>query len=244
MEIVTHISLPPGSLSKSVIESLADKLIRNLQWILPGKYGELSPDNLLKIEDPDSQLEFLLTYFLEHQSLVLAEGDNQISICPDRFQNRTMTGYIDWDTSLDRIDLERHRDGVIEIMRLVNSPLAVAATLDAYDQFAEREIQSEVGTELTYTVRDYTKGLENAHWRMWLGKEYIDFFSEETLSKAPTNQTSILDDICFVEMFPDPSSWNTPKGVETSNLFKQAVGVDVFYDPLDPEKELRSPNFP
>jgi hypothetical protein len=93
------------------------------------------------------------------------------------------------------------------------------------------------------SVKDYTHGLERAHWRMWFAEPFVSFFGRETLAHAPALRTDVRPEGVFVQLYEHARDWDTPAGREAERRFVEAVGEGAFYDPARPDRTLDHPDF-
>lgn len=63
------------------------------------------------------------------------------------------------------------------------------------------------------------------------------------LDQAPVFASHCKNGIYFVQLYGSPYDGDTPEGKVAAERFKDAVGRETFYDPVDPEKILKAPDF-
>jgi hypothetical protein len=233
VRILTRVALPPGEPSKRIAKELADVIVCEAKWIDPRKYpkqfqGRVSRTSSLVEgrEGLEAMIGTRVGVGAEARGQYLAIAGAEMG---GRFQYRKNIEY--WSVSTHAtLELPSHRDIVTRLMRLVRSPLA-CANID--DQTLSSPIESE----------EYPFGLPYPRWRMWFGKEYADFLGRDKLASSPALLKEDLGDIFFVQLFDDPFRWNEPAGREVAQKFMDYLGRDCFFDPVDPERKRRAPNF-
>jgi hypothetical protein len=238
-DIRLKINLPPKKPIADKIEELLRLIIVEYKWIDPKKYGHIDSDIKIDKSSFDLYKKDLLKVYNEENDLTLGRGNECVVVYPVKDD---FFGDVYFSTArYPKIDPICEQ--VVTIMKLFKSPLSYSGTEEMYSTFLNRRVERENYSEELITVKSYAHGLTNAFWRMWFGKEYIDFFGKVKLDTAPAFSKKYEDDIYFIQLFESPFDWNTEEGMKITEAFKNHVGKDSFYDPADPEKKLKAPDF-
>ena len=233
------INLPPIIYNSKLIEQFLKLSIVDYKFINPSKYGHINAKIKVSHSSFDVYKKELSKLYEEKKDLCLGQGKDYLIVYP---QEKSLVGNIYFISSkFPKINFKDEQ--IKTLMKLLNSPLSYSATEEMYYKFQLRDIKRKGYTEQIYTVRNYSEGLTNAFWRMWFGKEYINFFEKDELDKAPAFYKNYSDGIYFIQLFETPYDWNTKDGIKITEEFKRAVGIDAFYDPQNPEKKLKAPDF-
>ena len=243
-DMVINIKLIPGLFSMEIIEKILHLTIEEYKWLIPTKYGHIDADLKIKQSTYNDYKNDLLDLYRKYNDLCLGKGNNYLIISP--YKNFFIGKIYFISTNLSNVfEFGLSNEQLNKIMSLVNSPIAISAAKEMYDKYQLREIQRDGYTEGTYTVKDYSQGLQNAFWRMWFGREYVEFFGKEKVDNAPAYFKEYNSDtgIYFIQLFESPYDWNTPEGIKATEKFKDWVGRESFYDPSNPEKVLKAPDF-
>lgn len=241
-DVMLQINLFPGVINDADIEKLLDLCINKYKWILPAKYGHIDADIKIsgdKLEDYQSKL---LNTYKEYNDLIISKGNNYLIIYPDKngFAGDVFYSNTNYSTKFKSKNIIQE---VRVIMNFLNSPIAVSGTYEMYNNFLLRDVERDGKTQSIVTVKNYSYGLTNAFWRMWFGKDYINFFGKDKLDQTPAFYKEYKDNIYFIQLFESPYDWNTPEGLKIKEDFKKIVGENAFYDPKDPERLLTAPDF-
>ena len=247
MRLLTYITLPPGGISKKNFKLFLTLILYDYEWVRPHKYGHIFPDKKLKNLSKEEIFSLLIKEFDKNGDLELQESRsrNWMSIIPNRFETKSFTGYIIWETKVidSRVERKNHSKSVAKIMDTLNSPLSFSCDTETHDFYCKRMTKSLFGEELTFTVKDYAHGLENTYWRMWFGMEYRDFFGIEKLRNSPIEFTKEYKTVFFIQIYKEVEDWDDPIVLQEISSFKKYLGKDSFYNPEEPDNKLKAPDF-
>src|SRR5690242_10604350 len=126
----TQINLPPSHLAGEIVREFLDLVLRRYRWFEPRRYGSAS---LAKTIDPNRlDLTPLVAHYEERKNLCVAAKTDRdfIWFSPSPSDAPPHTGDISWTTSASSASKASwravHAQQVLELMRLVQSPLALA----------------------------------------------------------------------------------------------------------------------
>ena len=146
-----QIRLPPGRPSGEVVQEFLDLVFHSYRWFEPRRYSSSSPDREM---DP-IPIEFapLVAYYEEHNHLMVAARTDRdfISIQPTLTGTHPYVGSISWLTSVTSASKASwraaHAQQVAELMRLVQSPLALAGLETDLHGKQRRLVHKSIPTE-------------------------------------------------------------------------------------------------
>jgi hypothetical protein len=240
----TQLGLPPGRLSSAVVGEFLSLILREFRWFEPRRYGYASFEYAI---DP-SRLDFgeLIAYYEEHGHLYVAARTDRdfVSIHPAWKKDvPPYIGMIAWMTSASSASKASwraaHAQQVAELMRLVQSPLALSGLdtdLDSKQWWLEpKSTPREDGTEFTYserqfTVRDYSEGLPGLVWRNFYGPPFVRMFGERLDALPPECRQPLGEDIVLVQPYALPTEAGTEAGIARERELISLLGPECFYD--------------
>ena len=238
-----RIKLPPGRPSDECVRELLNLVLRQYRWFEPRRYGSASLANAI---DPTLiELAPLVSYYEEHNNLMVAAKTDRdfISIYPTTIGAPPYTGSISWLTSVTSASKASwraaHAQQVAELMRLVQSPLALAG-LDAdlhgkQRRRVHKSIPTEGGKDFTYsedefTVRDYSEGLPGLVWRNFYGPPFVRMFGERLDALPAECRQKLGEDIVLVQPYELPTQASTEAGMARERELISLLGPECFYD--------------
>lgn len=243
-DIIFMSYLTPGILELFQVEKMINLLLNENKYIEAKKYGNIFADKVIKKQEYKEFYNDFLNLYDDKKNIIIQDGKSHLIIFQDK-NNKSFNNRITLNINKkDNIFIKNNTLPVLfNLIKIINSPYSIASCKDFYRLYQRREIQKEKYIEEIPTVKDYSFGLKNAYWRMWFGKEYVDFFGKDRLDQAPAFYKEYKDGIYSIQLYESPYDWNTPKGVKITKEFKEYVGKDTFYDPNDPETKLKAPDF-
>ncbi|WP_309888949.1 hypothetical protein [Archangium sp.] len=239
----TEISLLPSLLAADLVREILDLVLRHYRWFEPRRYDSGS---LVKTIDP-SRLDLvpLVAYYEEHKKLCVAAKTDRdfIFFLPSRSNVHPYIGTFSWTTSASSASKASwraaHVQQVAELMRLVQSPLALSgldADLDSKQWWLEpKSTPQDDGTEFTYserrfTVRDYSQGLPGLVWRNFYGPAFVRMFGERLDALPPECCRPLGEDIVLVQPYELPTAAGTEPGIARERELISLLGPECFYD--------------
>jgi hypothetical protein len=239
----TEISLLPSLLAADLVREILDLVLRHYRWFEPRRYDSGS---LVKTIEP-SRLDLvpLVAYYEEHNKLCVAAKTDRdfIFFLPSRSNVHPYIGKFSWTTSASSASKASwraaHVQQVAELMRLVQSPLALAGLdTDLHGKtrrLVPKSTPQEDGTEFTYseqviTVRDYSQGLPGLVWRNFYGPPFVRMFGERLDALPPECRQSLGEDIALVQPYALPTAAGTEAGITRERELISLLGPECFYD--------------
>jgi hypothetical protein len=232
----TFIWLPPGFLPSAVTRDFFRRAFAEYQWFKPVHYGRA---NLTERLDP-SHIDYdaLVAYYEEYKSItVTARTDRDFfllhSAKPDAPPHN---GQLIWETSATEARKPSwraaHLRQVSELMRMLNSPLAVAGLAEDYDRKTSRLVPHAdgLGDELTFTVSNPSEGLAGLFWRNFYGPPFVRLFGERLATLPPDTRQALGDDLVLVQPYELPTQAGTPEAEARERELIAHLGPDCFYD--------------
>ncbi len=239
----TRLGLPPGRPSPLVIGQFLTLVLREFRWFEPRRYGYAS---LREPIDPHRlDLGALVAYYEMHGNLYVAARTDRdfISIYPTTTGAPPYTGSISWLTSASSASKASwraaHAQQMVELMRLVQSPLVLAG-LDPdlhgkHWRLVHKSLPTDEGKDFTYseeefTVRDYSEGLAGLVWRNFYGPPFVRMFGERLDALPPECRQSFGEDIVLVQPYELPTAAGTEAGLARERELISLLGPECFYD--------------
>ncbi len=250
--LVRHIStivhLPPGQPALREVQTLFDLVFTKYRWFQPVRYGRFGDEATL---DPGStDYGALLACYDARPSITISgrtERDYMMLFPSRRSEEFPFTGKLIWTTSLSEAESadwrHAHLRQVMEVMRLLESPLACSGADEDLDRKKDRFIPNPdgFGTEQTFTVRDPSEGLAGLYWRNFFGPPFVRMFGERLLSLPPETRQELGDGIVLVQPYALPTQAMTPEGDATEQRLITVLGSECFYDHAHHRKPTRVP---
>ena len=232
----TFIGLPPGALSSTQVRTLFQRLFEEYRWFRPARFGFASPDAKLPAGPIDYDL--LATSFAKQQSLTIAAPTDRdfVLLHLATADDPPFTGSLTWVTSAREAELPAwraaHLRQVVEVMRMLNAPLAQAALSEELDRKMWRLVPgpSGVGQEEVFTVQDYSEGLAGLGWRNFFGPPFVRLFGERLATLPPGTREDVGDGIVLVQPYELPTQAGTPEGEARERQLIAHLGPECFYD--------------
>jgi hypothetical protein len=239
----TEISLLPGPLVAELVREILELVLRKYRWFEPRRYDSGA---LVKTLDP-SRLDLapLVAHYEEHKNLCVAARTDRdfIFFLPSRSEVYPHTGKFIWTTSASSVSKASwraaHVEQVAELMRLVQSPLALAGLeTDLHGKqrrLVHKSTPLDDGKEFTWseqeiTVRDYSEGLPGLVWRNFYGPPFVRMFGERLAALPPECRTSLGEDIVLVQPYALPTEAGTEAGIARERELISLLGPECFYD--------------
>ena len=244
----TQIELPPGLLSTTVVREVLRLGFEQYRWFTPMRYGTGTLRHKLPPERTD--FDALLAYYEENERLCVAARTDQgfLWLSPARPESQRRFGQLALFTSPKAANnpswRDAHLDQVLELMRLLHSPLAVAALNEDIERKTERLVPEEIGQRLDFTVRNYSEGLAGLFWRNFFGPPFVHLFGERLASLPAESRQELGHGIVLVQPYALPSSAGTGPGDARERALIAHLGPDCFYDHERHLKPTRLPVLP
>ncbi len=238
-----QIRLPPGRPSCDLVREVLELVFRRYRWFEPKRYSSASLDR--ELDPAPTELAPLVDYYEEHNNLMVAARTDRdfISIHPSSTGAPPYTGSIRWQTSATAASKASwraaHAQQVAELMRLVQSPLALAglkADIHArHWRLVHKSIPSEAEKEFTYseeefTVRDYSEGLAGLFWRNFYGPPFVRMFGERLDALPAGCRQKLGEDLVLVQPYELPTDAGTGPGTARERELISLLGPECFYD--------------
>jgi hypothetical protein len=239
----TQLGLPPGRPSSAVIRDFLSLVLCEFHWFEPRRYGYAS---LKEPIDPSHlDLNALVAYYEKHGNLYVAARTDRdfVSIYPTTTGAPPCTGAISWMTSASSTSKASwraaHAQQVAELMRLVQSPLALAGMdTDLHSKqwrLIPKSTPLEGGKEFTYseqefTVRDYSEGLPGLVWRNFYGPPFVRMFGERLGAPPSECRKPLGEDLVLVQPYELPTEAGTEAGIARERELISLLGPECFYD--------------
>jgi len=238
-----QIRLPPRRTSVESVREVLELILHKYRWFEPRRFGSASLANVM---DP-AGVEFtpLVAHYEECNSLCVAAKTDRdfIWFSPILPGSPPYTGSISWMTSASAAAKASWRKALVpqvaELMRLVQSPLAMAGLeTDLHGKqrrLVHKSTPQEDGKEFTYsqeefTVRDYSQGLPGLVWRNFYGPAFVRMFGERLDALPPECRQSLGEDIVLVQPYALPTEAGTEAGLARERELISLLGPECFYD--------------
>ena len=192
----------------------------------PRRYGSASLAKTVDLSRLD--LAPLVTHYEERKNLCVAAKTDRdfIWFSPAPADAPPHAGGISWTTSATSAAKASwraaHARQVAELMRLVQSPLALAGLDGDLHSKKWRRVHKSIpqddGTEFTYseeefTVRDYSEGPMGVVWRNFYGPPFVRMFGERLDALPPERREPLGEDIVLVQPYTLPTEAGTEAGM-------------------------------
>jgi hypothetical protein len=244
----TVFALPPGGIPPGTIRELTRQFFSQGRWFQPVRYGgggmrELLAPGPFNPEGP-------LSYYDEFKSLFIGARTDRdfIHFAPARSEAHPFTGSFAWMTAVAESRKagwrEAHLHQVVEIMRLLGSPLAQSGLDDDFERKNWRWVPGEdgIGSSREFNLRDHSEGLSGLYWRNIFGLPFVDLFGSR-LDAIPASQRQSLDGgLVLVQPYALPTQAMTPEGDAAEQQLITTLGPDAFFDLPTLRKPTRVPD--
>ncbi len=244
----THIGIPPGLLPTTVVREILRLGLEQYRWFIPRRYGTGTLRHTLPPERTD--VDTLLTFYEENEFLCVAARTDQdfLWISPARPESQRRFGRLALFTSPKAANkpswLSAHLEQVVELMRLVHSPMAFTALDEDIERKTERFVPEEIGQRLDFTVRNYSEGLAGLFWRNFFGPPFVHLFGERLASLPPESRQDLGHGLVLVQPYALPSDAGTEHGDARERSLIAHLGPECFYDHALHLKPTRLPVLP
>ncbi|MDY7227742.1 hypothetical protein [Hyalangium rubrum] len=247
----TYIYLPPGLPPLTRVREFLRRALEEYRWFRPTRFGLAFPEERLDPEHLD--YEVLLTFYDDLKALCVAAPTDRdfFLIHPARPDVPPHTGAIIWRTSIrEAVKASwrtEHMRQVLELMRLMGSPLAQSAVDDDFERKTRRLVPAAdgLGSEESSTVRDPSEGLAGLFWRNFFGPPFVSMFGERLDTLPGEFKQDLGQGTILVQPYALPTQAGTPEGAEHERQLIAHLGADCFYDhtrhSLPPRRPALSP---
>ncbi|WP_108073188.1 hypothetical protein [Vitiosangium sp. GDMCC 1.1324] len=220
-----------------------DLILLKYRWFEPRRYGSAALDKA--IEPSRIDLAPLVAHYEEHRSLCVAARTDRTFIWFSPILPSspfTYAGSISWMTSVSTAAKATWRESfapqVAELMRLVQSPLALAGLEKDIEGKQRRRVHKSIPTEegaFTYsedefTVRDYSEGLPGLVWRNFYGPPFVRMFGQRFAALPTECHKRLGEDIVLVQPYELPTDAGTETGIARERELISLLGPECFYD--------------
>ncbi|HYO52367.1 hypothetical protein [Archangium sp.] len=243
--LATHIELPPGLLSSTVVRELLRLGLEQYRWFVPMRYGTGSLEE--KLDPKHINFKALLSFYEENERLCIAARTDQdfLWLSPARPDSVRRYGSLILETSpkcANKPDWRAaHIEQVTELMRLLNSPLAFAGLAEDIERKTERLVPEEVGQRLDFTVKNYSEGLAGLFWRNFFGPPFVRMFDERLASLPAEHRQNLGHGLVLVQPYELASEAGTEHGDSRERKLIAHLGPECFYDHVHHLKPARLP---
>jgi hypothetical protein len=248
ISISTDIQLPPGPLPAAVVRKIIHLAFDEYHWFQPYWTKPWDEDDG---EEPDfTDYSVLFTRYEEVQRITITDraDENFLMVSPSRKGgNYPFVSRLVWGVTLTEEMSQgwraAHLHQMVEIMRLVGSPLAWAGMSEDLSRKHDRFIPNPdgIGTEQTFTLRDPSEGLIGLYWRNIFGPPFTRMFGERLLSLPPDTCQELGDGLVLVQPYELPTQAMTPEGDAAEARLINVLGPECFYDHQQHRKPTRLP---
>ncbi len=232
--LTTQLYLPPGIPTGGVIREFLQLAFEKYQWFSPARYGMAFLDGMI---DPGHiDLDALQAFYEERKTLCVAAKTNRdfLLVFPSKPDDPPYTGKITWVTSARSASARKwriaHGEQVAEVMRLVRSPLAMAALDADLERKTQRLVPEGLGLKLTFMVRGYGEGLAGLFWRNFFGPPFVRMFGERLATLPEDCRQSLGEDLVLVQPYELPTEAGTEQGNARERALIEHLGPECFYD--------------
>jgi hypothetical protein len=234
-------------LSSAVIRKLIHLAFNEYRWFQPTWYGRFGHDGEVKPGFTDYSA--IGTYYDEFRHVTITDRADQdfLSIYPARRAEHPFIGNITWCITLPD-DMNEgwraaHLQQMVELMRLVGSPLAEAGLTRDLNRKQDRFIPNPnlIGTQQTFTLRDPSEGLTGLYWRNIFGPPFTRLFGDRLHSLPPNTHRELGDGLVLVQPYELPTQAMTPEGDAAEARLINVLGPECFYDHQHHRKPTRVP---
>jgi hypothetical protein len=230
----TQIHLPPETPSSSGARALLSLIFNEFHWFIPSRYGDA--DLSEPVPSSKSMLDVLLAYYEEHGHLCVAARTDQdyLWLFPCESGPQPYQGSLIWVTSAAHtrkaVWRAAHARQVLELMNLVQSPLALSTVEEDFKRKTQRLVPEGIGLKRIPTVRDYSEGLAGLVWRNFYGPPFVRMFGQR-LEALPTGCRKPLgEDLVLVQPYELPTEAGTEAGIARERELISLLGSECFYD--------------
>ena len=246
--VKTDISLPPGTLSSSLVRDFFRRVFEEYAWFRPVKYGRALLSGRL---DPDRiDFDALVAYYEKYRNITVTSRTEQdyfflYSVKPD---DPPYIGSLIWGTSAKEATKvswrQKHLRQVRELMQWMRAPVAQAGLAEDLRSKTRRYVMHPDGLSLveTFTVRDYSEGLPGLFWRNFFGSPFVQMFGERLTSLPGSVRQDLSGGIVLVQPFELPSQASTPEATSRERELIAHLGPECFYDHERHLKPTRVPD--
>jgi hypothetical protein len=241
----TRVTLPPGNLDGSIVREFLHRAFAEYHWFRPTRYGRAFIDQPL---DPDHiDYTALTTYYERYKNITVAARTDRDFLLIYCAKNRIHAGGITWVTSVTEASKQTwraaHQTQLLEVMRLVGSPLAQSSEDSDMESKKHRWVPNPdgFGSSRESTVRDYSEGLMGLLWRNFFGPPFVKMFGERLASLPSEFKQELGGGIVLVQPYELPTMAGTPEALEAERRIISHLGPECFYDHEHHLKPTRVP---
>jgi len=240
-----YLFLPPGPLPAPKVKQLLVLLVESYRWLKPTSY-EVRGQRARTIAPGQPFIDDVIdTYCSTDDFWINGRTKNEgmtILLSP------TYDGYLSCWWPSDKLvrgaqATETFVRQVVELMRLLDSPLAHAA-LWADAQPKTRWSDRGPYDSLVIFLNDYSQGLPGLFWRTFLGRPFVRLFGDRLASLPPDTARDLGGDIWLVQPYPTPADALTGGGKARERAIIEHLGKDCFFDHELELKPTRKPDLP
>ena len=228
----TTIYLPPGVPSPNKVGELIRMVFDEFNWFQPRRYGYATHEKPFA----GGTYERILAYYQEESSVCIAGRTDRdfFWIRPAGPNSSPYHGKLRWVTSAKMAAKaawrSAHVEQVAEVMRLMDSPLALSALDVDFDRKNQRLLPDSFGQVLTFNIKNYSEGLAGLFWRNFYGPPFVRLLGEKLESLPPECRTRLGDELVLVQPYALPTEAGTESAVARERALIQLLGPECFYD--------------
>lgn len=246
--VSTDIHLLPGPPPTSIVRKVVELAFEEYRWFQP-VWARPWDDEEEGVYTGHAAYKAILAEYEQFQHVMVTDRMERsfLSVYPARREEYPYVGHIAWCVTLTEEMKEGwradHLHQVVELMRLVGSPLAKAGLSDDHYRKQERFIPNPdgFGTEQTFTLRDPSEGLTGLYWRNFFGPPFVRMFGDRLLSLPPGTRQELGDGLVLVQPYELPTQAMTPEGDAAEERLITVLGPECFYDHQHHRKPTRVP---
>ena len=249
-QLKTHIHLPPRLPSLATVREFLRRVIEEYRWFRPMRYGLAIPEE--RIDPNHVDHHELMAFYTELKAICVAGRTDRdfFLLHPAKPDVPPYTGAIIWRTSISEAVKPSWRNAhlrqVLEVMRLMGSPLAQSAAEGDYTLKNQRMVPAPdgLGSMEEPTVRDYGEGLAGLFWRNFFGPPFVRMFGERLNTLPAEFKQDLGGGIVLVQPYELPTQAGTPEAISRERQLIEHLGSECFYEHEHHRKPIRAPEFP
>jgi hypothetical protein len=248
--LMTYISLAPGSIESGLVRRVFRKVFEEYRWFEPMRYGRAGLKG--RLDPTHIDYDALVASYEEHRNITITARTDRdfFQLYSAKSEAYPYIGTISWGTSATKGSQpdwrEAHQGQVLEVMRLLGAPLALAALEGDRDRKVHRLVPNADGFGSTqeFTVRGYGEGLAGVFWRNFYGPPFTRMFGERLNTLPGPLKQDLGEGLVLVQPYEQPGEAGTPEGVARERQIIEHLGPECFYDHEHHRKPTRVPDLP
>jgi len=233
-EFETRIYLPPQMTTSNGARNVLTLIFEKFRWFNPLRYGDA--DLVESMSPGQFDVAALIAYYEEHDKLCVAAKTNRdfIWLLPYKSGSAPYTGRLIWVTSVASTSKDSwraaHIEQTSELMRQLQSPLALATVESDFERQCWRWVREGAGETLTPTVRGYGEGLPGLVWRNFYGPPFVRMFGSRLAALPSECLKPLGEDLVLVQPYELSTAAGTEAGLARERELISLLGPECFYD--------------